>query len=57
MTKEQERAATVLIVAVVAAAAFQVVAKQKAAALGMTAFELALLGGAASALVTRAVTS
>jgi hypothetical protein len=55
MTKAQEQAAVGLVVAVFAAALFQLIAKQDAAALGLTALELALLGGAASAFVTRAV--
>lgn len=55
MTKAQEQAAVGLVVAAFAAALFQLIAKQEAAVLGLTALELALLGGAASAFVTRAV--
>lgn len=38
-------------------AVLQLIAKQDAATLGSAALELALLGGPASALVTRAATS
>lgn len=57
MTKAQEQAAVGLAVAVVGAAFLQLIIKQDAATLGMTALELALLGGAASAFVTRLATS
>ena len=53
MTKAQERAVTGLVVAVLATAAFQFIAKQEAAILGLTAAELAILGAAASAFVGR----
>lgn len=57
MTKAQEQAAIGLAAAMVGAAILQLIIKQDAATLGLTALELALLGGAASAFVTRAVTS
>ena len=57
MTKVQEQAAVGLVVAVVGAAFLQLIIKQDAATLGLTALELTLLGGAVSAFVTRAVTS
>lgn len=57
MTKAQEQAAIGLAAAMVGAAVLQLIIKQEAAMLGLTALELTLLGGAASAFVARAVTS
>ena len=57
MSKAQEQAAIGLAAAMVGAAVLQLIIKQEAATLGLTALALTLLGGAASAFVARAVTS
>ena len=55
MTKTQQQAMVGLGLALFLGSMFQLMAKHDAAVLGLSALELALLGGIASAAVTRAV--
>jgi hypothetical protein len=55
MTKTQQQAMVGLGIALLLGSMFQLMAKHDAAVLGLSALELALLGGIASAAVTRAV--
>lgn len=57
MTRSQQHALVGLGAALVLGAILQTLAKQDAAVLGLSALELALLGAAASAVVTRTVKS